>query len=86
MEIIFHNKFLKLYRKTPLKVQEKFEECITLFHKNPFDQKLRNHSLLGIWSSFRSIDITGDWRVIYRQQNKAVAEFYAIGKHGQLYK
>lgn len=75
-----------MYRKTPTKIQRKFEACIITFHKNPFDRTLENHLLHGKWNGFRSIDITGDWRAIYLEVGESSAEFYAIGTHDQLYK
>jgi len=86
MEVIYHRKFLRMYGKVPSKVQMKFENRVSIFHKTPFDKRLRNHPLTGGWSGFRSIDITGDWRVIYVERSSSIAEFYAIGTHSQLYR
>ena len=85
MEVIYHSKFLKLYAKTPLKIQHKFEAAIILFHDNPFDRRLLNHSLQGKWQGFRSIKVTGDYRAIYLHNGANIAEFFAIGTHSQLY-
>lgn len=85
MEVIYHSKFLKLYSKVPHKVHRKFEDCICFFQENPFDSRLRNHPLRGKWEGFRSIDITGDYRAIYRLYSFGTAEFFAIGTHSQLY-
>jgi addiction module RelE/StbE family toxin len=86
MEVTFHRSFLKLYEKVPSKIQSKFEERLALFHENPFDDLLRNHSLSGEWAGFRSINITGDYRAIYEVVGENAAKFYAIGTHGKLYK
>lgn len=86
MEVIYHSKFLKLYEKIPTKVQKKFESCIAVFQSNPFDLRLRNHALKGRWEGFRSIDVTGDWRAVYFPRTKDLVEFYAIGRHSQLYR
>ena len=86
MEVTYHSKFMKMYRRVPLKVQRKFELCISIFHRNPFDKRLENHPLHGTWNGFRSIDITGDWRAIYLELGETSAEFYAIGTHSQLYR
>lgn len=75
-----------MYNKLTPNIQRKFETSIRIFYRNPFDVQLRNHSLYGTWSGFRSINITGDWRAIYLPISNNVAQFYAIGTHGQLYK
>ncbi len=85
MEIIYHSKFLKFYGKISIKVQHKFEDRITIFHINPFDERLRNHPLQGKWYGFRSIDVTGDYRAVYLPRGSYMAEFFAIGTHSQLY-
>jgi len=46
--------------------------------------ELNNHSLSGEWRGYRSIDITGDIRAVYRIENE-INLFVAIGSHNQLY-
>ncbi len=60
-----------------------------LFLKNPLHDQLRNHALKGKWQGYRSINITGDWRAVYREYKdgeETVILFKAIGTHSEIYK
>jgi len=81
----FHKKFDKRLAKLPPKVQKKAIERIELFQHEPFARILDNHALVGKWTGYRSIDITGDYRAIYLPISENFAKFYAIGTHPQLY-
>jgi len=85
MEIRFSRKFVKQYNKSNLAIQVVFKRRIRLFMLNPHDPNLRNHTLKGKFKGHRSINITGDWRALYKEEyNKIV--FVALGTHSQLYK
>jgi addiction module RelE/StbE family toxin len=45
---------------------------------------LRNHPLSGKYEGFRSIDVTEDWRALYRKEPERII-FVDIGTHTQLY-
>lgn len=53
----------------------KADERILLFAKNPFHEILRNHSLSGEYNGCRSINITGDYRIIFEESTKGFIEF-----------
>ena len=86
MKIILHRNFEKRYKKLRPSEKEKFKERRDLFLKNPFDPILRNHPLGGPYKGFQSLDITGDLRVIYKQQDADTAIFLFIDTHSNLYK
>jgi addiction module RelE/StbE family toxin len=65
-------------------LRKKIQERITIFSENPLHPILRNHSLKGKYKNYRSIDITGDMRALYLQQETEVI-FDIIGTHSQLY-
>lgn len=48
------------------------------------DPRLRSHALRGDYKDYRSINVTGDWRAIYRMVGET-ALFIALGTHSQLY-
>lgn len=77
--------FDKQYAKLNVKVKISFKRRVTLFKANPFDISLRNHALKGNYLGFRSIDITGDVRVLYTTQGDTIIIFGFIGTHSQLY-
>ncbi len=84
MRILFHKKFKKQVAKYPfLKIQ--IDERIILFLDDPFHPILNNHSLIGKWIGYRSINITGDYRAIYELVEEDAALFVDMNTHGNLY-
>lgn len=86
MKADYHGQFVKQWQKLPAKQQKQLFERLALFQKAPFDRQLRNHQLKGKYEGFRSIDITGDLRAIYRPVSADEAFFVAVGTHSQLYR
>lgn len=89
MKIKFSRKFRKQYDKSEAKIRAVFEKRLQMFMKDPFDPLLNNHQLTGILKSYRSINITGDWRALYSEYtlgNKRVIVFEMFGTHSQLYR
>jgi addiction module RelE/StbE family toxin len=89
MNIRYSTNFKKQYKKAPKKIQEKVKERISLFVRDPTNQLLNNHVLTGKFQGYRSINITGNWRVIFsrRLNLKSKQEYYfeLMGTHSQLY-
>lgn len=86
MKVIFSKQFLKNLYKAPLPIQEAFGERLEIFIKNPFQSCLRNHPLKGKFSLYRSMNVTGDWRAIFRFLGKDEIFFVALGTHSELYR
>lgn len=90
MRVRTSTEFIKQYKKAGKKIRDKVDKIIILFSKNPKDASLRNHSLKGKYEGYRSIDITGDWRAIYKEvkqdNTQPFAYFTYLGTHSQLYK
>src|SRR5882724_10685707 len=76
--------FNKQRKASPLEIKEAFRETLELFIENPTHKALRNHFLTGQYAGFRSIDVTDNWRALYRQESGRVI-FVDIGTHDQLY-
>ena len=85
MKILFHKNFKSEYRKLSSKIQEKFKERLKLFINDPYSPLLNNHALHGKWQNFRSINITGDIRAIYKPVDNQTVEFVIIDSHSNLY-
>ena len=85
MNILLHRQFEKQYRQLRPNEQEKFRERRNVFLKNPLDPILNNHPLKGKYMGCRSINISGDMRVIYKLLEKDIALFIALGTHDELY-
>ncbi len=86
MRIRFHKNFDKRYRRLDKKQQKKVQERLKLFLDNPFNTVLKNHPLKGKYLDYRSINITGDLRAIYKYINSDECIFVVLGNHSDLYK
>lgn len=84
MEFDYKKRFGKSFKNLSPKVREKFSERLNIFIKNKYDSILDNHSVDRVYPGCRSIDITGDYRAIFFD-DEAVVTFVAIGTHAQLY-
>ena len=78
--------FDKQYSKLNDKTKTIYKNRIAIFKGNPFDFRLRNYALKGKYLGYRSIDITGDVRVLYTVKGDIVIIFGFIGTHSQLYR
>lgn len=85
MRIRFHSNFEKEYKKLRLNEKKKCKERCEIFLDNPFNPLLYNHPLQGKYEGYRSINVSGDIRAIYRLSGKDTAYFVAIGRHRDLY-
>ena len=82
--IDYSNVFLKQLKKAPLEIKKTFKNRLVLFLKDEFYPILRNHQLTGTLKSYRSINITGDWRALYSEYthgSKRVIVFEMFGTH-----
>lgn len=85
MKVLSHRKFKKSFRKIPQKIKTKFYSRMEIFITDEFNAELRNHALVGEYKGLSSIDITGDWRVLYEKINGSTVVLMDIGTHSQLY-
>ena len=65
-------------------MQERFYERLELFLSDPYNATLNNHSVEKAFPDCRSINITGDYRAIFKDQGNVVI-FIIIGTHAELY-
>lgn len=80
--------FKKSFVKLNDKIQEKFFKRIENFKINPFSPELRNHKLKWEFNWYRSINITWDYRAIFRELSDwsyEFIEFVDIWTHSFLY-
>jgi addiction module RelE/StbE family toxin len=88
MEIYYHARFLKNYRKriTPSKkLQILVKEKIDLLMQNPFNPVLKNHPLKGARKNNRSFSVNADIRIIFREISESRLLLLDIGSHNQVY-
>ncbi|MEK7106614.1 MAG: type II toxin-antitoxin system YafQ family toxin [Patescibacteria group bacterium] len=84
MKIFFAKKFRKNYNRLDIRIREQCDERLRLFASEPFHPLLNNHSVEKRFPDCRSINVTGDYRAIFKQQNGVVV-FVNIGTHSELY-
>lgn len=85
MRIIEHRKFYKQFTKLPKEIKEKFKERYLIFLANQYDPILDNHPLHPPFAGSRSINITGDYRAIFKQVSDDLIIFTEIGTHHELF-
>lgn len=85
MRLVFSTRFKKHYRKLPPVLQIKVDERLALFVKDTFSPLLNNHPLHGEHKNKRSINIGGDYRIVYREIEVSVFLLIDIGTHSELY-
>lgn len=85
MKIHFHRRFGKQFKKLSKKERKKTQNKIVLFSKDTFSVVLSNYALKGKFSGYRSINITGDLRAIYKKIGNDKYLFVDVDTHSKLY-
>ena len=88
MIVKYTGNFLKQLKKSDVRIRKAFKQRLLLFVENPNDLELNNHSLQKEHTGFRSIDITADYRAIYKEvaaEDDTYIYFSSFGTHDQLY-
>jgi addiction module RelE/StbE family toxin len=87
MKVKFSRKFSKQYLKAPIKIRKAFDRRLGVFMMDKFSPTLNNHKLTGKFQSHRSINVTGDWRAIFREYDSGKTVYFeVINTHSNLYK
>lgn len=84
MEIVYKKRFQKDFKKLPAKIKAKFYQRLTIFVKDKINPVLHNHSVGRSFPDCYSINITGDYRAIFKDDGARVI-FITIGTHSELY-
>jgi addiction module RelE/StbE family toxin len=88
MRVKYDPDFLIKLKKLDVRIRKQLKTKIILFANTPTSPELNNHALKREWEGHRSIDITSNYRAIYKEirlGKEVVAYFIAIGTHNQLY-
>ena len=80
------SRFTKKIKKLPTKIYDALKERAALFKSDPYHPLLNNHKLTGERRHQRSINITGDWRLIFEQYDENTVRLLDIDTHSNLYK
>lgn len=85
MRIITSPTFAKQFKKLPVKVRQQFKARLRLWLEDSAHPALRVHSLKGNLQGYWSMNITGDYRVLYYFISDEEVVLALVGTHSQLY-
>ena len=85
MKIVYHRTFLRRFKKLAKKEKQKTKKQLVVFLEDEFNPILNNHPLKGKFLGYRSINITGDLRAVYKSKDKNTRVFVVIDTHSNLY-
>ncbi len=85
MKIRFHRNFEKQYKKLKTSEKERVKKRLALFLQDEFNPILNNHPLRGKHKGYRSINIAGDLRAIYKRVSLDIRVFITVDTHSNLY-
>ena len=85
MKIFTHGDFDKAYVKLRDGEKSRFKERRSMFLNDPFYPILNNHALKGKYVGYRSINIGGDLRAVFKMLDEETAVFMDIDTHPNLY-
>jgi addiction module RelE/StbE family toxin len=80
--------FIKQLKATPHEIKLAFRDALALFLEDPSAAILREHPLKKRLSGYRSIDVTTDYRALYKVKitgKQKIITFHKIGTHTKLY-
>jgi addiction module RelE/StbE family toxin len=85
LKVLFSKKFSKMFERLPNDIKEKAKNKMHLFNENRWNPILKIHPLQGEYSGTKSMNVTGDYRIIFKYLSPDEVEFIKIGTHSQLY-
>lgn len=85
MIVIPSSRFTKKASKLSKKIKGALALRIQLFMKDPYHTLLNNHPLQGSLRKYGSINITGDYRLVYEVYDEDVVRLIDIDTHSNLY-
>ncbi len=85
MRVFLHSQFKKRFKKIPPRIQRSFYERLHIFLNDRQDPRLNDHPVDAAYPGCRSINITGDYRMIYEIREEVII-IRLIGMHAELYR
>jgi len=77
-------KFKKKIIKNPT-LNKKFEDALTIFSKDPFDQKLKTHKLSGALKEYWAFAVDYNTRIVFKFLPNQKILLIDIGSHEEVY-
>ncbi|MBC7766814.1 type II toxin-antitoxin system mRNA interferase toxin, RelE/StbE family [Arenimonas sp.] len=81
---LYSTRFKKNLKKLDKKIIKAFKTRFVIFQENEYASILNNHPLKAEFADCKSINITGDYRLVYKRTDNLYI-FLDIGTHSQLY-
>lgn len=85
MEFVYSRLYKRQFKRLPRDLQMKVMERLSLFVRDEMHPLLDNHPLGHQWTGLRSINITGDYRTIFKKESATLVRLEAVGTHHELY-
>jgi len=85
MRLTRHREFKRQYKKLDRTTRGKLEERLRLLVKDKSNPLLHNHELHHPFYGYSSINITGDYRLVYKRIGRDIWYLRAVGTHHQLF-
>ena len=85
MRTVDNRAFQRQYKKLSRSLQDKMWERLALLIADERNPILNDHKLGPPFEEYRSINITGDWRLVYKKIRTDTYYLRAVGTHHQLY-
>ncbi len=88
--ILLSSRFNAQLEKAPTEIKIAFTETLEVFEENPLypHTNLRSHPLKKQYTGYNSIDVTDDWRALFKvkeSKHQTIITFHILGIHTQLY-
>jgi addiction module RelE/StbE family toxin len=87
-DIIFSDRFERKLQEVPNEIKAAFADTLELFVEEPNHPILRNHALKEKFAGSRSINVTDDWRAVFKEEQsgeRTVITFHLLSTHEELY-
>lgn len=85
MEFVYSRLYKKQFRKLSRDMQVKVMRRLALFIEDEVHPLLDNHALRFDWKGYRSINVTGDYWLIFKKESDTRVRLEAVGTHSELY-
>ncbi len=86
MRVTTHRVFERQVKKLLKKLRVQMWDRLALLEMDEFNPLLNNHKLGPPYETYSSINITGDYRLVYKFLESDRYYLRAVGTHHQLYK
>ena len=84
--IRFTKSFIKQFKLLRPAQKQQFYVRLAMYETDPQAKILNDHALKGTFNGYRSINVSGDLRALYRLDGDSITLFCFIGTHCQLYR